>query len=528
MTAPGDAVDVVVVGSGVAGLTCARDAAAYGLSVMVVTKGALDDGSTRWAQGGIAVVDAATGDSVAAHLADTVAAGAGLCDVSVARDILADGPAAVDRLRRRGAVLDHDASGAWMRTREGGHSADRIVHAGGDATGAEVQRALGGDVDRVAVLTGRLAVDVALSADGTACGVWILEDGRLRLIRAGAVVLATGGLGQLFASSTNPAVATADGVAMALRAGAVTADLEFVQFHPTALWDGRTDGRRDLVTEALRGAGATLIDGAGRPVMTGVHPQGDLAPRDVVALAVSRRMAENPGGVGDHVFLDARRVVDAGRRFPTVAAAAARLGLRLDRDPLPVSPAAHYGCGGVWTDRDGRTSVPGLWAVGEVARTGLHGANRLASNSLLEGLVMGARVARALAVAPVSLARPIEVRHPSSTWFPAGRREELQHAMSRHVGIGRDAVGLAAVRRLADRVAAGRAGLDRSTVEATNLAQVSAVLVAAATVRTASVGCHVRTDARADGIAGSLFVSWRDGAPVVGERGPVGREVVAR
>ncbi len=523
------AVDVVVVGSGVAGLTCARDAAAYGLSVLVVTKGAVDDGSTRWAQGGVAVVDADRGDSVQAHLSDTLTAGAGLCDPVAARDILADGPAAVDRLRTLGAVFDTDAAGRPLRTREGGHHTDRIVHAGGDATGAEVERVLAAAAGRPTTLAGHLAVDVALTADGTATGLWVLDpDGTVGLVRASAVILATGGLGQLYAASTNPAVATADGVAMALRAGAVTADLEFVQFHPTALWDGPATGRRDLVTEALRGAGATLVDGAGRPVMAGLHPLGDLAPRDVVALAVTRRMAENVCGIGDHVFLDARSVDGVARRFPTVAAAAGRLGLRLDRDLLPVSPAAHYSCGGVWTDRSGRTSVPGLWAVGEVARTGLHGANRLASNSLLEGLVMGGRAARAIAAQPAVDPDRSAVQPLSRVWWLPTRREELQRAMSRHLGIGRDAAGLRAVRRLTDRIAGSRADLDRDAVEATNLAQVSAVLASVAAARTTGVGCHVRTDDVTGRMSGSLFASWRDSAPRVHDRRPSGRPVVTR
>lgn len=520
-------VDVVVVGSGVAGLTCARDAAAYGLSVVVVTKDGLDDGSTRWAQGGIAVVG--DGDSVDAHLDDTLVAGAHLGDPVVARSILADGPRAVARLRDLGATFDVDASGRPARTREGGHHTDRIVHAGGDATGAEVERVLASAPGLPATLTGHLAVDVALTLDGTAVGVWVLgPGGTVSTIRSTAVVLATGGLGQLYAASTNPAVATGDGVAMALRAGAVTADLEFVQFHPTVLWDGATTGRRDLVTEALRGAGATLLDGAGRSVMAGVHPLSDLAPRDVVALAVSRRMAETPGGVGDHVFLDARAVADVGRRFPTVTAAAARLGLRPDRDLLPVSPAAHYSCGGVWTDRRGRTSVPGLWAVGEVARTGLHGANRLASNSLLEGVVMGGRVARAIASAPVDGPTTVAVQPFSHDWVAPGRRAELQAAMSRHAGIGRDAAGLHALRRSTGRIALSRAPLDRASVEATNLSQVSAALALAAAVRTTSLGCHVRTDSRPGPLNGSVFVCWRGGAPMVDDRRPSTREVVSR
>ncbi len=522
-------VDVVVVGSGVAGLTCARDAAAYGLSVLVVTKASVGDGSTRWAQGGIAVVDTAAGDTVDAHLADTLAAGAGLCDPVAVRDILADGPAAVARLRARGAQFDAVSSGALLRTLEGGHRAARIIHAGGDATGLEVQRVLAAAPGLPVTLADHLAVDVALTADGTAAGVWVLDpDGGVHLVRSTAVVLATGGLGQLYAASTNPAVATADGVAMALRAGAVTADLEFVQFHPTALWAGPTTGRRDLVTEALRGAGATLVDAAGHSVTAGIHPLGDLAPRDVVALAVTRRLAERPGGVEDHVFLDCRGVHDVRNRFPTVTAAAAAIGLRPERDLLPVSPAAHYSCGGVWTDRVGRTGVAGLYAVGEVARTGLHGANRLASNSLLEGLVMGERAAAAIAAEPLTGDDRLPVRPLAYLWWSPGRRAELQRSMSRHAGIGRDASGLARCRRLVEQIAGSRAVLSRESVEATNLAQVSAVLLAAAAARTVSAGCHVRADSGPGDPGGSLFVSWSAAGPVPAERAPSGLTTVAR
>jgi L-aspartate oxidase len=511
-------VDAVVVGTGVAGLSCALDAAAFGLSVLVVTKNEVDDTNTRYAQGGIAVVEGTTGDRISDHLSDTLIAGAGLCDEVATWQILQAGPGSVARLRARGARFDSGPAGL-LRTREGGHRADRIIHAGGDATGAEVQRTLESDSKLPAVLTDHLAIDLALSETGCVAGLYVLDpDGGVGLIRAGAVVLATGGSGQLFAASTNPSVATADGVAMALRAGAAVADLEFIQFHPTALWTGAAaSGRRDLVTEAIRGAGATLVDGAGRPVMAGIHPLGDLAPRDVVSLAVTRRLAENPGGIGDHVFLDCRSVADFDRRFPTVAASCAVIGVRPGVDPIPVSPAAHYACGGVWTDGLGRTTVPGLFAAGEVARTGLHGANRLASNSLLEGLVMGERVAQALAAGPTEHSANVELQPLSDSWYAPNWRIELQAAMSRHAGIGRDADGLRAVRRESDRVCNSRSQLSREAVEATNLAQVSAVLTAAAAARTESRGCHVRTDAPHESRAlnHSLFAGWRDNEPVI-------------
>ncbi|MBW0119393.1 L-aspartate oxidase, partial [Pseudonocardia abyssalis] len=372
--------DLVVVGSGVAGLTAALDAAAAGLRVVVVTKDAVDAGSTRWAQGGVAVVVGdVPGDSVDAHVADTLEAGGGLCDPAAVASIIADGPAAVARLRERGAVFDRaDPNGApdgrLARTREGGHSAFRVVHAGGDATGAEVERALVHAAGGLPLLTGHVAVDVLRTPDGRAAGLALLDDeGRPGVLRAAAVLLATGGYGQLYSSTTNPETATGDGVALALRAGASAADLEFVQFHPTVLYTGPAVGRRPLVTEAVRGEGAVLLDRAGRRFMTGVHPLADLAPRDVVAAAITRRLAETGTAC---VYLDARALDGFAARFPTVYAACRAAGIDPVREPIPVTPAAHYSCGGVVTDMHARTGVPGLYAAGEVARTGLHGANR--------------------------------------------------------------------------------------------------------------------------------------------------------
>lgn len=386
--------DVIVVGSGVAGLTAARGAVAAGLRVLIVTKGAVDDGSTRWAQGGIAVVDSNSGDSVAEHLLDTVVAGAGLTDPVAAAAIVTEGVAAVAALRTRGAQFD-DGPFGLLRTREGGHHRDRIIHAGGDATGLEVERALLAAPGLPIILTDHLVLDVVQDSDGAACGITVLApDGTIVLMCAPAIVLATGGCGQLFGASTNPSVATADGLAMALRAGAAVTDMEFIQFHPTVLYAGAdhgavAGGQRPLISEAVRGAGAVLIDAARRRAMTGVHPLADLAPRDVVALAMTRRMAENPGGINDHLLLDARMIDNFGRRFPTIATPCASVGIDPQTQLIPVAPAAHYHCGGVETDLDGRSTINDLYAVGEVGRTGLHGANRLASNSLLEALVMG-------------------------------------------------------------------------------------------------------------------------------------------
>ncbi|WP_205624103.1 L-aspartate oxidase, partial [Amycolatopsis vancoresmycina] len=395
--------DLVVIGSGVAGLTAALRAQSLGLHVLVVTKAAVADGNTRWAQGGVAVVlenEHDLDDSVEKHAQDTFTAGAGLVDEVAARSILDGGPAAVAQLRADGARFDAAASGLLARTREGGHSAFRVIHAGGDATGAEVERALVAQAGqaRVPVLEHHIAVDALRTPGGRVAGVTVLDrNGVPGVVRSSAVLVASGGIGQLYQATSNPEIATGDGLALALRAGATVADIEFVQFHPTVLYTPGARGRCPLVTEAVRGEGATLVDAAGAPVMAGVHPLGDLAPRDVVAAAITRRMATGAGGVDDHVFLDATRIPGFAQRFPTVFAACAALGLDPAADPIPVTPAAHFSCGGVVTTVDGRSSVPGLYAAGEVARTGLHGANRLASNSLLEGLVVGQRVAEAVA-----------------------------------------------------------------------------------------------------------------------------------
>ncbi|MGH3793988.1 MAG: L-aspartate oxidase [Pseudonocardiaceae bacterium] len=507
MTAWEVTADLVVVGTGVAGLTAALRGAELGLRVVAVTKAAVEDGNTRWAQGGVAVVLSSTGDSVEAHVADTLAAGAGLCDEVATRRILAAGPAAVEALRARGAVFDsagHRGEGHLRRddpkrTREGGHRAFRVIHAGGDATGAEIERALACAVrdGRLPLLERQSATDVLCDDTGRVAGVALLgADGR-SVLRARAVLLATGGLGQLYAVSTNPEVSTGDGLALALRAGAVAADLEFLQFHPTALYAGpAARGTRPLVTEAIRGEGAVLVDITGRALMAGVHPLGDLAPRDVVAASITRRMAATDA---DHVLLDATHLGSAGfrRRFPTVYGACAAAGLDPGREPIPVAPAAHYQCGGVVTDRGGRTTVPGLYAAGEVARTGLHGANRLASNSLLEGLVMGARAAEAVAadLAVPLPSGPVLLGTALPAWEvrPVADRDALQRAMSAHAGIGRDGTGLAAAAAIAG-AATGRALRTPADAENAGLTLAAAAVLAAATARTESRGCHLRTD----------------------------------
>jgi L-aspartate oxidase len=506
--------DLVVVGSGVAGLTAALDAAELGLRVVVVTKEAADAGSTRWAQGGIAVVlGDVPGDSVAAHVADTVTAGAGLCDEAAVASVLADGPSALARLRARGAAFDLADGGVPARTREGGHSAFRVVRAGGDATGAEVERALvaaareGG----LAVLTGHVAVDAIRADDGAVAGVVVLDDaGRPGALRAPAVVLATGGFGRLYASTTNPATATGDGVALALRAGAAAADLEFVQFHPTALYVPGAQGQRPLVTEAVRGEGGVLRDRTGARFLLGAHPQAELAPRDVVAAAITRRMAETGSPC---VWLDATGVAGFAARFPTVAAACRAVGVDPVREPIPVTPAAHYACGGVVTDVHGRTSVRGLYAAGEVARTGLHGANRLASNSLLEGLVVGARVARAVA-RDLAVARAVPVAPATLPVLAVADRGVVQRAMSAGAGVGRSAAGLAAASDAVEAATGAQARCDRAGVEDAALTLLATAVLAAAGTRTESRGCHVRTDhpARDDAWQRASLVVTLDGS----------------
>ncbi len=310
------------------------------------------------------------------------------------------------------------------------------------------------------------------------------------MLRAPAVLLASGGYGQLYASTTNPDTATGDGVALALRAGAPAADLEFVQFHPTVLYDGPATGRRPLVTEAVRGEGAVLLDRSGRLFMAGVHPLADLAPRDVVAAAITRRLLATGAAC---VYLDARAIEGFAQRFPTVHAACRAAGIDPLREPIPVTPAAHYACGGVLTDPDGRTAVPGLYAAGEVARTGLHGANRLASNSLLEGLVMGARVARAVLV-DRAVARPGPAELVASPAVPIAERSTVQRAMTAAAGIGRTAGGLAAASDAVEAATTVAVPVDRAGVEDAALTLLAQAVLAAAGTRTESRGCHLRTD----------------------------------
>ena len=463
---------------------------------MMLLKGELGDGATAWAQGGLAAaVDPE--DSVADHVRDTLVAGAGLCDVEAVTRLARQAPGVVARLAELGARFDR-AGGRLSLGREGGHRHHRIVHAGGDASGREVARTLSHALQRstVQVREHVTVTDVLLDEAGQAGGVDLLDaTGAGERLPARAVVLATGGLGQAYAATSNPPAATGDGVVLALRAGATALDMEFVQFHPTVLWtpDGSA-GQQPLVTEALRGAGAVLLDTEGRRVMEDVHPLGDLAPRDVVSAALHARM----GGTGaDHAYLDATTVpaVALERGFPTVLAACRRAGVDPLRQPIPVAPAAHYHCGGVEADLDGRTGVPGLRAVGEVARTGVHGANRLASNSLTEALLSGYRAGRALArdlPEPRGSIRP----SPRLGSVDPGARPELARAMSARAGVVRDADGLDdLLARLAAVSRLPRPAATRADVEASNLHLVSLLVATGARTRDESRGSHRRTDA---------------------------------
>lgn len=482
--------DVVVIGTGVAGLVAALAAVREGRKVIVLSK--IAETATFYAQGGIAVVlpDAfcAGGDSVEAHVADTLAAGGGLCDVDAVRSIVADGYPAVADLVDAGARFDESAPGHWSLTREGGHSRRRIIHAGGDATGAEVQRALDHAAARLDIRRNHVALQICHDGD-TVTGVLVHSDDGPGLVHAPSVILATGGLGHLYAATTNPDGSTGDGVALALQAGLSVTDIEFIQFHPTMLYTGPAGGRRPLISEALRGEGAVLVDSRGNSVTAGVHPLGDLAPRDVVAAAIDARLRATGEAC---VYLDATGIDDVHRRFPTVTAACLAAGIDPATRPIPVVPGAHYSCGGVRTDVHGRTELPGLFAAGEVARTGMHGANRLASNSLLEGLVVGGRAGRA-ASAHARQAGPATAVAPAAVRLPALDRNMLQRTMSRHASVVRDADGLgqlAAV--LAD--APQRTVTDRDTAEDAALTCAARAIVAAALARTESRGCHHRGD----------------------------------
>lgn len=491
--------DFIVVGSGIAGLRAAIELAEAG-RVLLATKDALRESNTAYAQGGIAVALSGPED-VALHLADTLAAGDGLVDRKAAQVLVEEGPARVRELLAWDTRFDRK-DGKLVPTLEGAHSLPRVLHANGDATGAEISRALIARVKTHANITLReewIAADLLLSpASGEVLGVELVDrQGCIVEAYARAVLLATGGAGQVYSDTTNPLVATGDGLAMAARAGAEMEDMEFYQFHPTAL--SLPGVERFLLSEALRGEGAQLRNAAGERFMERYHPLLELAPRDVVARAITREgMAAD--GSAKPVYLDMREVkgVDLVERFPGISAFLAQHGLRLDRDLIPVRPAAHYLMGGVRTDCEGRTSLPRLYAAGEVACTGVHGANRLASNSLLEGLVFGARAARAMQAesALTSTGAAPSGEPPPLGPDPALTRKALQEMMWRRAGLLRDAEGLHAAEAQLAPGAEPAAGKDysRAAIELRNLHAVARCIVAVALAREESRGAHYRND----------------------------------
>lgn len=476
--------NVLILGSGLAGLLAAIEASATH-EVTLVTKGALAESNTAHAQGGVAVVGLPP-DTTEAHAADTVRAGAGLSDPDLARVLAADGPTAIDRLLELGTRFDR-TDGALCRAMEAAHSAPRVLRAGGDATGAEIVRALSLALAqrRVTVREHTTALDLIVEG-GHAVGMRVCNrDGEVENLRAHAVVLATGGAGQLYPITTNPAVATADGVAIALRAGAQIADAEMVQFHPTVL----ATPDPFLISEAVRGDGAVLLDADGHRFMTALHTGAELAPRDVVARAIAAQALAQ----GSPVMLDATAIPDLAERFPTIVAACAQRGLDLAAAPIPVSPAAHYWMGGVRTDSAGATSIPGLWAIGEVACTGVHGANRLASNSLLEAAVFARRCVSALptpTTAPLTggWASPVPVDLGDAPGALPATRADIQAVMWRHAGLLRTAEGLESAR-------AALAAMRTEPGEDANLLLAARAVVAAALGRAGSLGAHQRIDA---------------------------------
>ena len=497
--------DVVVIGAGVAGLAFSL-ALPEGWKVALLTKGVLGESNTRYAQGGIS---AAIGpdDSTRLHEEDTLIAGAGLCDPTAVRALVDGAPAAVDRLLAIGTKFDRSLqTGEIMLGREAAHSRHRVLHAGGDATGAEIERALvtaARTHPDIEVFDHAYALDLIVQDDRATGIVAELGSGERTVMAAPWVVVAAGGAGQLWAVTSNPSGATADGLAMALRAGVAVADLEFVQFHPTVLALAGTEPF--LVTEAVRGEGAYLLNDAGERFMLDIHPLAELAPRDVVARGIQNAMA---AGKTDHVWLDLRHLPDelVYERFPTIAKELKGRGLDLANDLIPVAPAAHYFIGGIAAATDGRTSLPGLLALGEASCTGVHGANRLASNSLLEGLVFGTDAAilvtglgrpRTVDLGTLDLTSIATERDAGDSAAIESAITAIQRAMSQHVAVVRSAEGLrAAAADVAAQLAVleSAGGNDRIAVEARNIAQAAARVIDAALFREESRGAHFRDD----------------------------------
>ncbi len=483
--------DAIVVGTGVAGLSAALAMAPR--RVLLISKGAVDAGSTRWAQGGIAA-PLGPDDSPDLHAADTMAVGGGLNDRAAVDALTSDAESHIRTLIALGGRFDLAPDGSIALGREAGHSTRRILHADGDATGVEVQRALEAAVsraDHVRLIERLFVTDLVVDAGRVVGATTRTAAGDRLLLAAPAVVLATGGAGRLWAHTTNPAAVTGDGIALAARAGAALADLEFVQFHPTALASGRDP--MPLLTEALRGEGAILVDDSGERFMPRQHPDGELAPRDVVARAIWHRLA-----MGRRVFLDATEAVGSRfpDRFPTVFGLCLEEGIDPRIDPVPVSPAAHYHMGGVVTDLDGRASLPGLWAVGEASRTGVHGANRLASNSLLEGLVFGGRAGRSVRASDAAPAARVDLLRAAVDPGPEPADasdviEVLREVMWDRVGVVRHGEGLRVALETIDRLVDK---LEPGVSEASGMLTSARLIATAALARPESRGGHSRDD----------------------------------
>ncbi len=495
--------DCVIVGAGLAGLRAALEVASR-RNVILVCKGTLAESNTWKAQGGIASV-LKQGDTFAAHIADTLRTGGGICDPDIVKLVVQQGPELIQQLRQWGTAFDL-VDGDIDATLEGGHSHARILHAHGDETGRAIAQALIDQVKHAAnikIIENFFTVDVLTDQDGRGAGIIGHDEQRgLQIIWAANTILATGGAGQLYRETTNPAGATGDGIAMAYRAGAVLGDLEFVQFHPTTLYVAGAS--RALVTETLRGEGAILLDTNGQRFMGEYDPAGELAPRDVVSRAILAQMRKTES---THVYLDVRHL-DKGyfaKRFPLISDLCESFDIDVSHDLIPVRPSAHYMIGGVKTDALGRTSIPNLYACGEVASTGLHGANRLGSNSLLEGLVFGTVGGRAIAkekgITANALKHPLikyQVPHSDRSRLDAGDvRNSLRSLMWRNVGITRKAQPLAEAqeiirfwqRYVMDKIFDGPQGW-----ECQNMLTVSMLLAHAAELRQESRGVHYRMD----------------------------------
>ncbi len=493
--------DVLVIGGGLAGLRAAN-AVESNRSVLVVTKDKLRESNSNYAQGGIAgVVD--PDDRFEDHVIDTLHAGGNLCDISTVDMVIREGPRRIEELIRWGTRFD-EADGELSLGREGGHSRERIVHAQGDSTGAEIMRAV---IDRtrslpnVEIWDNAFTVDL-LTYEGRCRGAIIVgPDNRPLMVWAKETILCTGGAGQIYRESTNPPVATGDGLAIAYRAGVQLRDMEFIQFHPTVLYIAGSS--RSLITEAIRGEGAYLVDATGHRFMPEYDSRGELAPRDVVSQSIIRQMdaTKHPCVYLDLAHLDAAHVL---KRFPGIAEACAKFGLDITSDRIPVRPGAHYMIGGVTVDRQGRTSLPGLWAAGEATSSGLHGANRLASNSLLEGLVYGAHAGEAAsrsAAESVNKLEALPIQHPvhahNESFDVADVRVSLKSLMGRWAGVERDAEGLREAEDSIRSFAAYVMARQFDTVEGwelQNMLLVASCTVRAALVRTESRGVHFRSD----------------------------------